>query len=365
MKDVTKERDDAVGRLLGGALKARAAAQPAGACLDADTLAAWADETLSRSDRAAVEAHAADCARCQAMLAAMVRTLPVEPARASWMPALGWLIPATAVAAAVVVWMVVPQRTPVPPHESPAAAVDQIAAAPGPILDKPETLASQVAPERKSPTPAREPASTLDKPAVKLDAAAKDAALAKAAAAPDAARPTPPPPVAAPAPPAVAPPMPPAAPAAPNPAAAAAPASANTFAEFSARSRDAAAEKTTVRAAAIAPVIVVSPNPDIRWRIVPGGGVQHTTDSGATWQTQQTGVSVTLTAGASPSSSVCWLVGHGGVVTLSTDATTWRRTAFPETADLVSVTAIDGRTATVTLADGRKMTTTDAGASWR
>jgi hypothetical protein len=29
------------------------------------------------------------------------------------------------------------------------------------------------------------------------------------------------------------------------------------------------------------------------------------------------------------------------------------------------VTAIDDRTATVTLADGRKLTTTDAGASWR
>ena len=44
-------------------------------CLDADTLAAWADNALGAAELAAAEAHAADCARCQAMLAAMARSV--------------------------------------------------------------------------------------------------------------------------------------------------------------------------------------------------------------------------------------------------------------------------------------------------
>ena len=38
-------------RLLAGALKARAAPAPGGACLDAETLAAWADEALDARER--------------------------------------------------------------------------------------------------------------------------------------------------------------------------------------------------------------------------------------------------------------------------------------------------------------------------
>src|SRR5712692_3582980 len=43
------------------------------ACLDAETIAAWADGGLSRRDRAAAEAHAAECPRCQAVVAALVK----------------------------------------------------------------------------------------------------------------------------------------------------------------------------------------------------------------------------------------------------------------------------------------------------
>ena len=80
---------------------------------------------------------------------------------------------------------------------------------------------------------------------------------------------------------------------------------------------------------------IVSSNPGSRWRIVPDGAVQRSADGGSTWQTQQTGVAVTLIAGASPSPSVCWLVGPGGIVLLSTDGRSWRRLPFPEMTDLV------------------------------
>src|SRR5258708_26298161 len=43
-------------------------------CMDTETLAAWSDDALSAREREAVESHAAVCARCQALLAAMART---------------------------------------------------------------------------------------------------------------------------------------------------------------------------------------------------------------------------------------------------------------------------------------------------
>jgi photosystem II stability/assembly factor-like uncharacterized protein len=75
-------------------------------------------------------------------------------------------------------------------------------------------------------------------------------------------------------------------------------------------------------------------------------------------------VRATLTAGASPSPSICWLVGQRGVVLISIDGRRWQRLDFPETADLVSVRATDDKTAAVTAADGRVFTTTDRGRTW-
>ena len=81
---------------------------------------------------------------------------------------------------------------------------------------------------------------------------------------------------------------------------------------------------------------IVSPDPAVRWRIA-GSVVQRSTDGGARWDAVPTGVASPLTAGAAPSASVCWVVGRGGVVLLSTDGRTWRRVAFPEMTDLSAV----------------------------
>src|SRR5207253_2381487 len=101
--------DRSVERLLHERLDVGAA--PArGSCLDVETLAAWADGALARQQRAAAEAHAADCARCRALIAAMVRTAPVpadSPApQRRW--SFAWLIPAAAAAAAVAIWIATP-----------------------------------------------------------------------------------------------------------------------------------------------------------------------------------------------------------------------------------------------------------------
>jgi len=117
--------------------------------------------------------------------------------------------------------------------------------------------------------------------------------------------------------------------------------------------------------AAAAPVIqIVSPNPSNRWRLLPGGAVQHSTDGGSTWETQPTGADVTLTAGASPAPVVCWLVGPRGRVVVSRDGATWKLVPLAEPIDLVSIRATDDKSASVTAADGRTFATTDGGVTW-
>jgi photosystem II stability/assembly factor-like uncharacterized protein len=101
----------------------------------------------------------------------------------------------------------------------------------------------------------------------------------------------------------------------------------------------------------------------VRWRMA-GFSVQRSTDGGANWETQSTGNAAELTAGAAPSAAVCWVVGRGGVVLLSVDGRSWRRLAFPEMTDLSTVRARDARSASVSTADGRTFSTTDAGATW-
>src|SRR5206468_4697187 len=105
--------------------------------------------------------------------------------------------------------------------------------------------------------------------------------------------------------------------------------------------------------------IIVSSNPASRWRILQGGQVQRSADGGATWQTQTTGVSDTLSGGSSPTPSVCWLVGPSGIVLRTTDGRSWTRIPFPEAVPLTSIRATDDRTATVTTEDGRQFVTED------
>ena len=92
--------------------------------------------------------------------------------------------------------------------------------------------------------------------------------------------------------------------------------------------------------------------------------MDYTSDGGGSWERLVTGLTTDLTAGASPSPRVCWLVGRGGVILLATDGRTFVRVPFPEAADLVAVQATDARSATVTAADGRRLTTDDGGRTW-
>ena len=373
-------------RLLREALKAPAL-DPPGRCLDPETVAAWCDGTLDAASRAAAEAHAAACERCQALMAAMMRSEPAVAQRPWWRsPAFGWLAPLTVAAAAVLIWVGLPERRQ-SPSEADAAAQPSSAAASAP-LTTPATAEAPPEPERlreSSKAAAAPPAGRLESRAPS-NREATSRPPASAAAAPPVATErvqeavgttvdpaTRLPPVVAPEPSsaparaqadaALAAAPPPQAPAtAPIQARPAPQAQAGALTE----SVNIAADAARVDSArAQREIVVPSADGSTRWRITTSGMVQRSIDRGLTWENQPTGESAILTAGAAPSNTVCWLVGRGGVVLLTTDGRSWRRVPFPQTLDLIAVAASNDRQATVTAASGAKFTTTDGGRSWR
>jgi len=350
-------------RLLRATLQARGPADRSPDCLDAETVAAWADDTLGRDERRAAEAHAADCGRCQALVAAMVQTAPPAAVRSWWRaPVMGWIVPLTAAAAGLRVWMSVPGTSREASSRLVSSAIGQ---------DPPQLSAGAVSNRQDTslPPPARPDAGAMNSRGDTKGARSKSrssaaekgstepAALAKALS--EAAG------VAAPVP-SVAPP---ATAASPPPPQAGADAVAAPVPSVSVQ-RTAAGRSGSANAASLLlgarrlQTVIVSPNRTSQWRILANGAVQHSTDDGITWEVQATGAPVMLTAGASPAPSICWLVGPQGIVVLSTDGRSWRRVAFPESVDLTSVRATDDRSATINTSDGRAFSTTDGGQTW-
>src|SRR5215831_14540891 len=118
MKDAVTSnagRDRAIDDLLRRALSERADAGSSPACLDAETLAAWSEGGLAEAERIRVETHAADCVRCQAMLAALTKASGASSTARPWWSRgwnLGWMVPLAAGAAALALWVAVPDRRP-------------------------------------------------------------------------------------------------------------------------------------------------------------------------------------------------------------------------------------------------------------
>lgn len=358
--DSPDERDQTVERLLRQSLKTPASGGATDACLDAETLAAWADGGLSGSALDAVHQHVADCARCQDLAGTLVRIRsavpPAEPVRSSrrW---LAWFVPVAAAAAAVAIWFAVPANLGAPVsnrdvallREAPPAQTEgrestppkvsappsenrkELQAAPSPA---PQAAAGSIGGRARADAPP--PAAAENKAgqeSARSDLAKDKVEVAQAPAAPAT--------------------TPPAAPTSATPRAAAAPPAAERFGAAAA-----------MRAANVVPDIV-SPDPAVRWRIA-GAAVQHSVDGGSTWNAVTGSGAADLTAGTAPATTVCWLVGRAGVVLLTTDGRTFRRLPFPEMTDLSGVRTVDagGRVASVSTADGRTFVTTDAGASW-
>jgi hypothetical protein len=101
-----------------------------------------------------------------------------------------------------------------------------------------------------------------------------------------------------------------------------------------------------------------------RWRLGPGGTILHRDPDGS-WQTQATRVAASLNAAAAPSPEVCWVAGSNGTVLRTTDGAHWQKVGSPTSSDLVSVFAASASDATVTTADGKRFATSDGGQTWR
>ena len=311
-------------------LRAGDTAEAGSSCLDPETLAAWADGGLRRDERASLEAHAAGCTRCQAMLAAMAQTAPTPILKPrSWR---SYLVPVAAplgaaAAIAIVVSIVVTRQNPTPVDDirQPApssTARDHV------LPDEAFTnfaLESQAARAPESPRDVEQRERTARR--AQQPTAANEQARAAA---------------------------PPAAP----PATSAGAAAGETVAERSLSESLTVTSETNIGA-----VEIRTSDPLRRWRLAPGR-VDRSTDGGVTWITQYVDPAASPLAGASPSPDVCWVVGGAGLVLLSTDGRTWRRITFPETVDLTAVRVVDGATATVVSADGRSFLTKDAGLTW-
>lgn len=333
--------------------------------LDAETVAAWMDGGLDKASLAAAEAHASNCERCQALLATVVKTEPAAalgtrhqaPGTTSiwkW-----WMAPIAATAAAVTLWMVVPQEQ----LQQTATSAPTIERAPAEPARDEATPAAPPAPAPATPGARRnarddqsvEAKRTADvelrqaqkpqAPREQLGAAAGNLADATAGKARTEARTEArferaetPPPARAPA----------AAPAAAAPAEAA---------------LQEGAKVAQLRKQA-APLVVVSPAPRFRWR-VSVEGIEFSQDGGRTWLPVRLPQGEVITAGSAPAPLVCWLVGRRGVVLVATDGTNFTRIPFPEPVDLTAVSSSELRMVTVTTADGRVFRTENAGRTWQ
>jgi hypothetical protein len=376
-------KDPALDRLLRQA--AQRAAAPDG-CPDAEQLAAFVSGSLRGSERDACEAHIAACARCLPLVATLAR-VEEAPARgvAWWRPAnwTWWLVPATAVATAVALWVnVAPERereqaerTMAPSPVDQRAAADTAPSAPSPSLN--EELQKKTADAAKAPTVAREaPQSALGAGVRDSESARRNAqrqppreekalappppAARAGTSAPSAAPPAPGAVVVTTAPPSQVPTQQqlPIVPPAPQQVQEQARARARTELE-----RARADDITSLYRPAEAKIEIASSDPAIRWR-VSGNTIERTTNGGSTWTAQFT-AALPLAAGAAPSPSVAWIVGRGGTVLLTIDGQQWQRAPFPEIVDLVAVRARSDREADVTTADRRVFRTTDGGNTWR
>lgn len=343
-----RERENSLDRWLQGARPGLP--QPTPACLDGETAAAWLEGALKGAALDEAREHLAGCARCQAMMAAVMRA---EDAAAStqavanrgWRRWFTWAVPLTAAATALIalaVWLRVPspvQRDPGESASTQRSATTEARSAEPSALPVPEAVPAPAAEPRASqdsPLPRQPPAGPPVEPPARSRAdtsAARD--LRDAAPLPKAA----------------------------EEQASRSPASGTLGATAAAAPPVAGAIPSSRFESVALGLEIVSSDGTARWR-VSGSTVRRSVDDGRTWSAVESGVMTALAAGSSPSANVCWLVGANGVVLRTTDGATIRRVPFPETVDLRAVVAADGVTAAVTTADGRRFATTDGGANW-
>jgi hypothetical protein len=457
------DRDDRLHGLLRDTLRSQPASGP---CVDAATLAAWAEDALSPEEMAASEAHIATCARCRELAATLSAMAESEGAPAAAVvpftprPSGRWKVivgAMGAVAASVLIWVAVRDES---PTLDTTAAANRAAETQGPGVGGKVPLpeAAPTPPVRPESAYTRFPradvaseterrqgqqgqrALAAPRPEEKLarENTARTAEPRQSSAKPStmpvepparATAPPPPPAAVQPPPPQPAPPPSPVGTARSSTVTGLPPSTINiditgikptdpnkgteTFfslpivAEFVAGADLQAAEgqqgqgfgavadrsraggagrgggggggRGAGASGAAAGGVAQKPTDEffstvpVRWRLRGGSPappvsialLDRSKDAGVTWEPVSLPAQTTmLSGGSAPTNTVCWLVGRAGTVLLSTDGTTFRQVTKPADVDLVSVRAVDARSATVRTADGRTFATSDGGVTW-
>jgi hypothetical protein len=346
-----RNRDQSVEHVLRRVLSENASV-PQGACLDGETVAAWTTGSLRPDEASAVESHIADCVRCQALMAVFVRTTPAAPATESlwtrWR--LGWVVPLATAATAAALWVALPGSGPIPlePQQKAVAEIREelgtaVPAAPVPAAPARAAQAPSIASERSAPTSER----LQESPRISASNERRERANAA-----DERASLPPPSIAQRSEAAV-----------DQQAPAAAPLARAAEVDKQEAAANASPRSAAFTAREVPALEIVAPGGSARWRITNGQRVEWSSSTAGEWTPASIGEGMFL-VGSAPSASVCWIVGRGGAIYLTTNGTRFVRIAFPEMVDLVAVTATDDRTAVVTGADGRSWSTRDQGLNW-
>src|SRR5271168_863960 len=114
------------------------------------------------------------------------------------------------------------------------------------------------------------------------------------------------------------------------------------------------------------PQMIPAPGGNIIWRVGKSGRIEQSTDAGANWTRQKSGVKVTLDAGSAPSAAVCWVFGRSGTLLQTVDGGGhWTKLNSPIADDIGGITAVDAIHATIwDTAKKNNFITTDGGATW-
>jgi hypothetical protein len=112
--------------------------------------------------------------------------------------------------------------------------------------------------------------------------------------------------------------------------------------------------------------VISAPHGAALWRVSPAGIIEHSTDAGAAWEVQSSGVVSDLLTGSAPAPEVCWIVGRNGTILRTTDSGAhWEKVNAPSTDDLTAIFAVNAQQATVSSTTPPKSyRTTDAGKTW-
>ncbi len=321
---------------------------PRGPCPDTGVLAAYLDGTLTSVERAVVETHAADCARCALHLATVVR-LEDESGHPQHVTApkrwrhVGWLLPAAAAVIVAGLYVAVPSRfvssPPSPARRTAASRPVAPPTAPG-AANEAESydLRKDGVTARRSTMPAKQ---TPGMPLPDAGAAApgvaervRSAEKADSFTRADNSLP----PVAAPA--------------------AAAPQA------MALRQKQSATSEADTLTANVSPFVIRSPDPLVQWRVAMSR-VQRSTDGGRTWQAERGGPAAgAITMGAATSANVCWLASPAGAVWRRSADGTWEDVSPSPANGIGRIEPNSDVAATVATVDGLSLRTADAGRTW-